>query len=114
VRRRLTHLARGAETIVLFMAGTELAAVRRTLLNAGLPGATPAALIESGTLPEQRAGFGTLDDLPALLGEFRGGPVLAIVGATVALAASLAAPLAAGARSAALAPASSRSKGAIG
>ena len=85
VRMRLTHLARGAETIVVFMAGAQLSGVRRALLDAGLPGATPAAVIESGTLREERIGSGTLTNLPSLLPSRGGGPVLVVVGRTVAI-----------------------------
>jgi uroporphyrin-III C-methyltransferase len=85
VRARIAQLARGADTLVIFMAGAELEAVRRTLLEAGLPPATPAALIEGGTLPEQRVARGTLGTLPELLEPNRGGPVLVVVGKTVDL-----------------------------
>src|SRR6185436_3336695 len=91
---RLALLATGADTLVIFMAGAELAGVRSSLLEAGLPASTPAALVESGTLDEQRAAFGTLLDLPSLLDGHRGGPVLVIVGKTVALARELRAPAA--------------------
>jgi siroheme synthase len=64
--------------------------LRRTLLESALPPSTPAAVIESGTLPTQSARYGALDALEAL-GAGRGaGPVLVVVGATVALAAVLA------------------------
>ena len=53
-RARLSHLARGADTLVVFMAGAELPRVRQVLIDAGLAADTPAAVIESGTLPEQR------------------------------------------------------------
>lgn len=85
IRARLTHLARGADTIVIFMAGTELPAVGRALLDAGLPGTMDAAVIESGTRAEQRIARGTLDRLASLSATPSGGPVLAVVGRTVAL-----------------------------
>lgn len=84
-RARLSHLARAASTIVMFMAGNELAGVRRALLDAGLPGDTPAAVIESGTLPDERVGRGPLSDLESLLPSRAGGPVLVVVGRSVAL-----------------------------
>lgn len=89
LRRRLALLAKGADTLVIFMAGAELPGVRASLLEAGLPASTPVAVVESGTLDEQRADFGTLFDLPSLLDGHRGGPVLVIVGKTVALARKL-------------------------
>jgi len=85
VRSRLSHLAQGADTIVIFMAGTELPGVARALLEAGLPGSTAAAVIESGTRAEQRVSRGTLDRLGMLGGSPANGPVLAVVGRTVAL-----------------------------
>jgi uroporphyrin-III C-methyltransferase len=89
-RRRLGRLARSADTLVVFMAGAHLERLRTTLIDAGLPPTTPAAVIESGTLPAQRAEYGTLDRLEALGAARGGGPVLVVVGATVALAAILA------------------------
>jgi uroporphyrin-III C-methyltransferase len=85
VRARLVHLARGAETIVVFMAGAELAGVRSALLEGGLPEDTPAAVIESGTLPGQRVARGTLGGLALPPRSRAGGPVLIVVGRTVAL-----------------------------
>ncbi len=85
VRARLSQLARAADTVVIFMAGTELAEVRRVLLDAGLPEDTPAAVIESGTLPEERVLRGTLADLSSHLASRAGGPVLVVVGRSVAL-----------------------------
>ena len=89
-RRRLGRLALSADTLVVFMAGAHLDRLREALVDAGLPPSTPAAVIESGTLPAQRAEYGTLDRLEALGAARRGGPVLVVVGATVALAAVLA------------------------
>jgi len=88
-RARLAQLARGAETLVLFMAGAELARVKEVLLKAGLSPETPAALIENGTLPEELLAVGSLADLDRL-DEGRGnGPLLGIIGPTVSLAARL-------------------------
>ena len=85
VRSRLSHLARGADTIVIFMAGNDLAGVSRVLVEAGLPGETEAAVIESGTRPEERILRGTLESLGTLLASPAAGPVIAVVGRTVAL-----------------------------
>ena len=88
---RLRHLALGAGTIVIFMAGAQLARVRRNLLEAGLAPDHPAALIESGTTPEERVAIGTVGGLEGLreeLGE-AGGPVLIVVGPTVSLSSQL-------------------------
>jgi uroporphyrin-III C-methyltransferase len=101
VATRLGHLARGADTLVIFMAGAHLDRLAAVLLAAGLDGETPAATIESGTLPAQRVRRGRLDRLETL-GTGRGdGPLLVVVGRTAGLADDLAAPLAAGALAAA-------------
>jgi uroporphyrin-III C-methyltransferase len=90
LRRRIGRLARAAETLVLFMAGAHLGRLRDVLLAAGLPRTTPAAVVESGTLPWERARRGVLADLAELGAGGAGGPVLVVVGATVALAEALA------------------------
>ena len=51
------------------MGVTRLAGICRTLIRLGKPGATPAALIEAGTLASQRTVAATLDDLPARVSE---------------------------------------------
>jgi uroporphyrin-III C-methyltransferase len=93
IRRRLRRLARGAETLVIFMAGAEAARVGRTLLDAGLPPGTPAALIESGTLPGERFTRTTLRGLARADGSRSEGPVLIVVGRTVALSEALRQPI---------------------
>jgi uroporphyrin-III C-methyltransferase len=93
-RRRLRRLVRAADTLVIFMAGAHLGRAREVLLGARLPRATPAAVIESGTLPGARVRRGVLADLVSL-GAGRGeGPVLVVIGATVAIAGALAGSLA--------------------
>ncbi len=88
-RERLGLLARSADTLVLFMAGAELQRAQETLLRAGISAATPAALIENGSLENERVARGTIGVL-ARLGVERGdGPVLVVIGATVALADAL-------------------------
>ena len=47
-------LARFPGTLVVYMGVTHLAAICRTLIREGKPGDTPAAIVESGTLPSQR------------------------------------------------------------
>jgi len=90
LRRRIGRLARAAETLVLFMAGAHLGRLRDVLIEAGLPRTTPAAVVESGTLPGERARRGVLADLADLGAGGSGGPILVVVGATVALAEALA------------------------
>ncbi len=86
-RRRLKHLARGADTLVIFMARAELARVGSVLIEAGLAPDTPAALIENGSTPREKVRVTRLREIgflqePASAGK---GPSLLIVGPTVAL-----------------------------
>jgi uroporphyrin-III C-methyltransferase len=88
-RRRIAALARAADTLVLFMGGAHLEILKAVLLGAGLAPDTPVAVVENGTRPEQRVRRGVLSGLAAP-GESRGtGPILVVVGRTVALAAAL-------------------------
>ena len=85
LRRRIGRLARAAETLVVFMGGAHLDRLREVLIAAGVPPAMPAAVVESGTLPAERVRRGVVEELPGL-GAVGGGPVLVVVGPTVALA----------------------------
>jgi uroporphyrinogen III methyltransferase/synthase len=77
-------LARFPGTLVVYMGVTRLEALCRTLVRLGKPADTPAALIESGTLPHQRTVVATLADLPAkVLEAGLGPPALFVVGAVV-------------------------------
>jgi uroporphyrinogen III methyltransferase/synthase len=58
-----TALARFPGTLVVYMGVTHLAAICRTLQKHGKPGSTPAAVIESGSLPAQRVLEGTLSTI---------------------------------------------------
>ncbi|HEV8122063.1 MAG TPA: uroporphyrinogen-III C-methyltransferase [Candidatus Polarisedimenticolia bacterium] len=102
---RLAHLARGADTLVIFMAGSQLDRVAATLLLAGLDPATPAATIENGTREDEVVRHGTLAGLGAL-GALRGsGPLLVVVGRTAGLGLTLGPVLCQGALAAATAAA---------
>jgi uroporphyrin-III C-methyltransferase/precorrin-2 dehydrogenase/sirohydrochlorin ferrochelatase len=57
-------LARPGQTLAFYMGVGELDAVRDRLIEAGLPPAMPAALVENGTRPEQRVVVTTLAALP--------------------------------------------------
>ncbi len=83
-------LARFPGTLVVYMGVTYLAAICRTLIRQGKPAETPAAVIESGTLPSQRTHVGNLKTIAhnALCAGLRP-PALLIVGSAVELRASL-------------------------
>jgi uroporphyrinogen III methyltransferase/synthase len=72
-------------TLVIYMGVTRLAALCRTLIREGMPPGTPAAMVQSGTLPRQRTVVATLEDLPGRVAEAGlGPPALLIVGDVVA------------------------------
>jgi uroporphyrinogen III methyltransferase/synthase len=73
------------------MGVTHLAAICRTLIRHGKPGETPAAIIESGTLPAQRTHVATLATLPQAARQAAvKAPALLVIGAVVGLRGSLA------------------------
>ncbi|MEW5992971.1 MAG: uroporphyrinogen-III C-methyltransferase, partial [Candidatus Zixiibacteriota bacterium] len=54
----------GGGTIVVYMGVTEIAGIVSKLIGAGLSGATPAAVVERGTLATQRVFTCTIEGLP--------------------------------------------------
>jgi uroporphyrin-III C-methyltransferase/precorrin-2 dehydrogenase/sirohydrochlorin ferrochelatase len=61
--------------------------VASRLTNAGLDTATPVAVIERGTRPDQRVSVGTLAELPKLALRHNG-PALLVIGKVAAFAKS--------------------------
>ena len=83
-------LAKFPGTLVVYMGVTRLEALCRTLVRLGKPPETPAALVGSGTLPNQRTVAATLADLPAkVAGAGLGPPALFVVGEVVTRRAGL-------------------------
>ncbi len=79
-------LADPSTTLVVYMALAALDRFRDGLVDAGLPPATPAIAVASGTLPEQRLCRTTLAELPAAVAAAGlTAPVMVAVGAVVAL-----------------------------
>ena len=76
-------LARSGTTLVVYMGLRNLPRIRARLLDAGLPPATPACVIENGTLKSQRQRVATL---AALSGEGLEGPALIVIGEVVRFA----------------------------
>jgi uroporphyrinogen III methyltransferase/synthase len=58
-----TALAQGIDTLVFLMGVHSLPMIVSSLIDAGRPTDTPVALIEKGTLPEQKVVIGTLADI---------------------------------------------------
>jgi uroporphyrinogen III methyltransferase / synthase len=77
-------LARFPGTLVVYMGVTRLESLCRALIRLGKPAETPAALIQSGTLPRQRTVEGTLADLPERVAKAGlGPPALLVIGDVV-------------------------------
>jgi len=79
-------LAQPQQTVVVYMGLTGLAVLCNELVRHGMPGSTPAALVEQGTTSHQRVYKGTLDDLPDIVAAAEvHAPTLVIVGHVVTL-----------------------------
>ena len=74
-------LASGKQTLAIYMGVSTAAVVSQRLIEHGLAATTPVAVIENGTLPEQRLVTGTLSELGSQL-QSAGihGPALIVVG----------------------------------
>lgn len=93
------QLARPRQTVVIYMGVATLPTISAQLQAHGLPGHTPAAIIERATLPDQRTVVGTLATLPefARKHDVRA-PALIMIGTVVSLHAELGLPAAAAMR----------------
>jgi len=79
-------LARRRQTLVVYMGLSGLRLLCERLLEHGRGADTPAALVQQGTLPEQRVYVGTLASLPDLVAAHDvQAPTLVIIGEVVAL-----------------------------
>jgi uroporphyrin-III C-methyltransferase len=83
-------LAASGTTLVIYMGLRNLARITAALKAAGMDPATPACIIENGTLPTQRQRICTLGSLS---GEGFAGPAIAVVGEVVRYARAGAMPL---------------------
>jgi uroporphyrin-III C-methyltransferase len=86
----LAALARVPGTLVLFMGLASLAAVAEGLVRHGKPADTPAAVVASGTLPEQETVIAPLAEI-ARAASSLASPALIVIGDVVALRGRLAA-----------------------
>lgn len=81
-----SEFARLSGTLIFLMGLTHLPLIVNGLLEQGKPGNTPAAVIENGTLPEQRVVRGTLETIEARAKEEHiGTPAIIVVGEVAAL-----------------------------
>jgi uroporphyrinogen III methyltransferase/synthase len=85
----LPALARAPGTLVFFMGLGSLAAIAAGLLRHGKPADTPAAVVASGTTPDQRVVVAPLAEIARAAGSLDP-PALVVVGDVVALAGRLA------------------------
>ena len=79
------QVARCGLTLVIYMGVARLASISTRLQGGGLPGNTPAAVIQNGTLPGERSVVTTLAELPAAAREF-GSPAIVVIGEVARLA----------------------------
>ncbi len=85
------QLARPKQTVVVYMGLHGLGTLCSELIKHGMPDATPIALVQQGTTPNQRVITGTLATLPAIAErEKPQAPTLIIVGGVVTLREKLA------------------------
>ncbi len=81
-------LARGGQTVVVYMGVATAGIVAERLVAHGMDPATPAAVVENGTRADQRLVVGRLADLARLIARHRiDGPALIIIGEVVRAAA---------------------------
>ena len=74
------------QTLVIYMGLNGLPVICSQLIAAGMPPETPVALVEKGTLPEQKVHIGTLSSMPQYIeGREIHAPTLTIVGDVVRL-----------------------------
>ncbi|MBD2258819.1 uroporphyrinogen-III C-methyltransferase [Pseudanabaena sp. FACHB-2040] len=83
-------IAHGSETIVIYMGIHNLTKIVSELLAAGLPAATPVALVRWGTRPQQQELRGTLETIMEAIqaADFKA-PAIAVIGQVVNLYALL-------------------------
>lgn len=79
------QLARCGLTLVIYMGVARLASISTRLQAGGLPGNTPAAVIQNGTLPDERSSLSTLAELPVAARDF-GSPAIVVIGEVARLA----------------------------
>ncbi|MBI1364392.1 MAG: uroporphyrinogen-III C-methyltransferase [Alphaproteobacteria bacterium] len=80
-------LARLGHTLVVYMGAGRAPEIAARLIKAGRAAATPVAVIENGTLPDQKIIRGVLSELGELVERARiSGPTLLVIGEVAALA----------------------------
>jgi len=84
-------LSRPHQTLVIYMGLMKSSHIQQQLLQAGRAAATPVAILENGTRPEQRVITGTLAELATLVEQHQvQSPALLVIGEVVSLQSKLA------------------------
>lgn len=79
-------LAASGGTIAAYMASKTLRRVAASLIEAGLPGSTPAVAVENASRPNETHVHGTLATLPDMLEDgMLNGPTLVLIGTVVSM-----------------------------
>jgi len=87
---RLAKLARSADTLVIYMGGSQLRSVADSLAAAGIPAATPVAVTSNATLENQQTVLGTLGEIATTVAEARlAAPMIVIIGEVANLSPNL-------------------------
>lgn len=80
------HLAKGTDTLAIYMGMSHLPHICSQLIHHGLSAGTPAALIQWGTTDEQRTVTGTLENIAEKAVQHNiGNPAMIVVGDVVGL-----------------------------
>lgn len=86
-------LAAGRQTLVVYMGVSTAGDIARRLIDHGMAPATPAAVIENGTLPNQKTVTGSVARLEYMVEEHGiAGPALIVIGDVVSVAAARCVP----------------------
>lgn len=74
-------LAAGRQTLVIYMGVATAGVIAARLIANGMDPATPAAVVENGTLPRQRVATGTVATLERVIARFSiGAPAVIVIG----------------------------------
>ena len=80
------ELIHPSQTLVIYMGLAGLPHICQQLIAHNMPAATPIALVEKGTLPDQKVHVATLETMPSYIETHDiQAPTLTIVGSVVAL-----------------------------